>query len=402
MCAGPRCDRSPLAKAAHRQRADALPRACYEVRMSDEGSRPTALRTLGPWRQFALFQAVVWALFVTVVILPGVRFPDVHWLQVLLWLLPWTVSGVLCATLMGAVYVRLPDRQLRGRRVLATIGLTCLGAAVLWSAAQGALLPMVGREPWVPPAATWKEHLAFSTVRGFFFFSLWSGAFLVNVLSVRVQRAVEHSARAQALADEAQLQLLRSQINPHFLFNALNSVVALISENPRGAQDMVRDIATLLRKALDADARKQTSVEEELELVRLYVRCEQVRFEARLQVTFEIAPGTAGLSMPPMLLQPLVENAIKHGMGAAVDAPLLVRISARQEAGALVLEVANSGSLGQARPALLPAPSGLGLRSVAGRLGHLFPGEHRFELREQAGWVIAHVSLPLRAAGAVR
>jgi LytS/YehU family sensor histidine kinase len=271
-------------------------------------------------------------------------------------------------------------------------------SSVVWTLGLLAFEPLVGREPWAPPNVTAKEQLFFGTIRGFFFFILWSGAFLVNLLSSRVQRAVEHSARAQALADEAQLQLLRSQINPHFLFNALNSVIGLIGENPRGAQSMVRDVASLLRKALDADARKETSVEQELELVRLYVRCEQVRFEARLEVAFEIADEAKGLAMPPMLLQPLVENAIKHGMQAAVDAPLKVRVSARREGEALVLEVANSGSLLRRESAILPEPSGIGLRNVQGRLSQLYPGAPRFALTEREGWVLARIELPLRPA----
>ena len=267
---------------------------------------------------------------------------------------------------------------------------------MVWTLALLALEPLVGREPWAPPQVTTKEQLVFGMVRGFFFFGLWSGTFLVNLLSTRVQRAVEHSARAQALADEAQLRLLRSQINPHFLFNALNSVIGLIGENPRGAQNMVRDVASLLRKALDADARKETSVEQDLELVRLYVKCEQVRFEARLEVAFEIADEAKGLAMPPMLLQPLVENAIKHGMQAAADAPLRVKVCARREGETLVLEVANSGSLSPRESAIMPEPSGIGLRNLTGRLSQLFPGAHRFELTEREGWVVALIALPLR------
>jgi LytS/YehU family sensor histidine kinase len=312
----------------------------------------------------------------------------------LVWVVGWALVGVLCSTALAALYTRLPDRLLRGFPVFGVLLAACLTASVAWTLAMLGLEPVLGREPWAPPGVGLELHLAVGFFRGTFFFVLWSALFLVNLLSRRVQRQREDAVRAQALADQAQLQLLRSQVNPHFLFNALNSVVALIGEDPKAAKTMVRDVSALLRTSLDADGGRATSVAHELDFVRLYLKCEQVRFEDRLRVSWEVEDGVQALQVPPMLLHPLVENALKHGMHGAVDVPLEVRITVRREGRDLVLEVANSGTLTPPAGALLPPPSGIGLKNVRSRLAHLFPGRHGFGLEEAGGWVTARLTLP--------
>jgi two-component system LytT family sensor kinase len=344
--------------------------------------------------RFLLFQGVIWELLSVIVVLPAVRFPGVGIAECAGWISAWAALGLLCSSALAVLYGRLAERHLRGARGILVIGLVCPAMAGVWSLALAALEPLVGREPWAPLDAPALLHLAVGLVRGTFLLGLWSALFLVSLLSRRVLAAREHSVRAQALADRMQLAVLRSQINPHFLFNALNSVVALIGENPRAAQGMVRDVATLLRASLDADARRETTVAQELSFVRLYLKCEQVRFEERLVVNWDVDPAVDTASVPPMMLHPLVENAVKHGMAGAVDAPLQVRITARRNGDTLDFEVANTGTLAASADAGLHASPGIGLRNVRGRLAHLFPGRHVFELVERDGWVVAHMRMP--------
>jgi two-component system LytT family sensor kinase len=344
--------------------------------------------------RFLLFQVVLWALLSVIVVLPATRFPGVGWAECAAWVAGWAALGLACSSALAAAYGRVPERHLRGVRGILVIGLVCPAMAGVWTLALVVLEPLLGREPWAPPDVPPLLYLLVGWVRGTFLLGLWSALFLVNLLSRRVLAAREHSVRAQALADRMQLAVLRSQINPHFLFNALNSVVALIGENPRAAQTMVRDVATLLRASLDADARRETTVAQELSFVRLYLKCEQVRFEERLVVTWDLDPAVDTATVPPMMLHPLVENAVKHGMAGAVDAPLQVRITARRNGEALDFEVANTGTLAPPGDAALRATSGIGLRNVRGRLAHLFPGRHLFELVERDGWVVAHMRLP--------
>ncbi len=359
-------------------------------------ARPLPIVRSDQLRPFALFQTAMWSLFATTAMLPAMAVPQ-PWGAVARWLAGWTVLGLAVSTLVAIVLVRLPDRGLRGFRALLLIISVAASGGLLWTAALWALEPLLGREPFAPAHATDQQHLALSFVRASFLLWLWTALFLVNLLSIRVQRAKEHSVRALAAADRAQLQLLRSQLHPHFLFNALNSVVALIGENPQAAQAMVRDIAALLRLALDSDGSRDARVKDELEFVRLYLKCEKVRFEERLQVTFDVAEGVEALRMPPMLFQPLVENAVKHGLAGAAEGPLAVRVTVRRGGAGLSFEVANTGSLRQlAQDALGPPSTGIGLRNVQERLAHLFPERHRFELVERDGWVIASFELPVQ------
>lgn len=310
------------------------------------------------------------------------------------WVGAWTLSGVGLSTLIALILSRLPEPLVRGSRAVALILPLSLAGGIAWSLTLLGLEPVIGGEPFAPRDLAARQVVFMGTLRGTFLLGLWTALFLVNLMSLRVQRAREQSMQARAAANQAQLQLLRSQINPHFLFNALNSVIALVRENPRAAQAMVRDIASLLRRALDSDREGGSTVQQELEFVRLYLRCELVRFETRLQVSYEIEDGVQALSVPAMLLHPLVENAVKHGMRSAKGETLAIRIAVRRHGRKLVFEVSNTGTLSLPPDSVLPPSSGIGLRNVRERLAQLFPGEHRFELFERDGWVVAALELP--------
>jgi two-component system, LytTR family, sensor kinase len=368
---------------------------CYAADMV----QPAPLETSDPRPElparFGAFQVVLWALLATASALPFLRFSIEGPLTVLRWSLGWALTGALCSTGLALVLIRLPEPWLRDMRVVGLIVGGCVATSLVWAALLLALAPLTGAEPGAPSMP--KPPPGFLVLRGTMILGLWTAVFLVNLLAGRVQREREHSIRALALAEQAQLQVLRGQVNPHFLFNALNSVIALIGENPRAAKGMVRDVSSLLRRALDADARARSTVEEELDFARLYVKCEEVRFEQRLQVTFEVEEGARSLPVPSLLLQPLVENAIKHGMQGAAERRLEVRVRARLEAGRLILEVANTGSLTPPAGALLTPGHGIGLENVQGRLAHLLPGHHAFSLTEDGGWVTARLALDLEA-----
>ena len=235
----------------------------------------------------------------------------------------------------------------------------------------------------------------FHTLREMLILGTWSAVFLLTMLSDRVKRARERSVVASALSQQAQLRLLRAQINPHFLFNALNSIVALIHEDSRRAQEMVRDVARLLRRAIGADDKEWVSLGKELDFIELYLRCEKVRFEERLQVEIEVPDPVLSQPVPAMILHPLVDNALKHGMRG--KEPLRLRITGKFEAGRVSLEAANTGTLRESHEATYDtvtgprAGTGSGIKSVTERLEALFPGSHTFELREADGWVKARI-----------
>ena len=225
----------------------------------------------------------------------------------------------------------------------------------------------------------------------------WFGVFLTwtvfyfTALSLRRASRFEAEAlRLEVLAKDAQLRALQAQVNPHFFFNSLNSVRALIFEDREAAAQMIDQLANLMRHALQSSQHATVPLSAELDAVRAYLAIEQSRFEDRLRVSFDIPPGTDHVHVPPMALQTLVENAVKYGVETSADGGD-IRITAQRSAGmnALQIEVANTGELRSAS-----GSTGIGLRNARQRL-QLACGEHAsLELRQQAGWVYATIHLP--------
>jgi LytS/YehU family sensor histidine kinase len=218
--------------------------------------------------------------------------------------------------------------------------------------------------------------------------------------ALREQR--EQALRAVAAARDAQLRMLAYQLNPHFLFNTLNSIRALINEDRQRARDMVTALSGYLRYALVERPLHVALLDEEVASVRGYLAIEQVRFEERLDVRLDVEPAALRCEVPAFLLNPLVENAVKHGVAAGGGEPLLLRLEARLvEPDRLRIVVENSGRWMGGRPTAPKAgenglPGGLGLANVRARLDALHPGEHRLDIEEEHGRVRVLVELPAR------
>ncbi len=219
---------------------------------------------------------------------------------------------------------------------------------------------------------------------------MWLAAYL-GIQSVRRRRLAELNAlRAEILARETKLRSLQQQLNPHFLFNCLNSLRSMIDEDAPRARAMVTRLADLLRNTLRQDALRAITVGEELETVEAYLDLESIRFEERLRIAREIDPGCREALLPPMLLQGLVENAVKHGIARLpAGGDLVLRIA--QHGERLWIDVSNSGSLGQANG------SGIGLTNTRERLQLLYGNQAALTLVENpAGEVHSTASLPFR------
>jgi signal transduction histidine kinase len=196
----------------------------------------------------------------------------------------------------------------------------------------------------------------------------------------RQVRAVE----LESLLHQAQLEALRSQLNPHFLFNALHSIAELVHHNPELAERLIVRLGELLRKALDTAKQPELSLREELEFIRGYLDIEQMRLGERLRVTWDVEPESLATRVPSLVLQPLVENAIQHGI-AATAAPGTLTIRARRNDGFLHIEVADSG------PGMTPEkvrPQGIGIANTRARLQRLYGERHSLELRQGAGLTV--------------
>jgi LytS/YehU family sensor histidine kinase len=152
--------------------------------------------------------------------------------------------------------------------------------------------------------------------------------------------AAELALESQVAAREAELRAVRAQLNPHFLFNSLNSINALVGKDPEGARRMCEGLGDFLRRTLALGAREQVTLGDELQLVDRYLAIEQVRFGDRLRVARRIDPRAMNCALPPLLLQPLVENAIKHGVAGRVEGGLLT-ILAERRGDRLVVSLEN-------------------------------------------------------------
>jgi len=208
-----------------------------------------------------------------------------------------------------------------------------------------------------------------------FLFMVWLTIYFTTIAIRRHQAAALRQSEMARALQHAELRLLKSQLNPHFLFNALNTVRALIAEDPSKAQRAVTRLANTLRYTLGAGQHELVSFERELEMVSDFLELEKMRFEDRLTIEREVAPGLGGTRIPAMLLQTVVENAIKHGI-AELPAGGLLRIRADLQNGALVLQVENPRPLTVTRP----LSEGTGLRNAEERLRLLFDSGASLEL----------------------
>jgi signal transduction histidine kinase len=191
------------------------------------------------------------------------------------------------------------------------------------------------------------------------------------------------AAQLQTRLAEAQLQALQRQLHPHFLFNTLHTISALIHRDPESADDMLARLSDLLRLTLDRIGTQQLTLKEELDFLRKYLEIEQTRFGDRLQVHMDIEPGTLDAAVPNLLLQPLVENALRHGIGPKIGGGRL-EVSARRDGDRLSLVVHDDGR-GVTADKLNAFNTGVGLRNTRSRLEHLYGDNHRFDFRPVPG-----------------
>ena len=222
------------------------------------------------------------------------------------------------------------------------------------------------------------EIAYFSGIIGLSYFLIlgWSALYFGLKFYRLLQEEKQKSIRAESMAHEAQLRMLRYQLNPHFLFNTLNAISTLILEkNSDNANQMVSKLSNFLRYSLDKDAMQQVELDHEINTMKLYLEIEQVRFEDRLQVEINVEPDTGIALIPSLLLQPLIENSIKHAIGNQVDGGKIT-INARKFSSDLLLEVIDDGPGLQLESGQKPNFSGVGIRNTLERLEELYGKQH--------------------------
>jgi two-component system, LytTR family, sensor kinase len=205
------------------------------------------------------------------------------------------------------------------------------------------------------------------------------------------------SAQLEGKLAKAQLSMLKMQLQPHFLFNTLNAVSALTRDHPEAAEDMLVRLSDLLRRTLDNDAEQEVPLRAELEFLGQYLEIEQVRFADRLKVDLNPDPDTLDALVPNMFLQPLVENALRHGIGRKAQGGRLEMRSWREDSN-LYVSVRDSGP-GFPPPSKAPMEEGIGLSNTRSRLQHLHPGKHQIQFANAVGGgAVVTLRIPFRTS----
>jgi sensor histidine kinase YesM len=211
----------------------------------------------------------------------------------------------------------------------------------------------------------------------------------------------EHEVKAsqlEARLAQAQLQALKMQLHPHFLFNTLHAISTLVHKDPEAADRMIARLSDLLRLSLESAGVQEVTLKRELDFLERYLEIEQIRFGDRLKVQMEIAPEVLDAMVPNFILQPLVENAVRHGIAPRAT-PGRIELFAKRENGQLQLQVRDDGpGLSDGQQQALK--SGVGLSNTRARLQQLYGAAHSFELSNaETGGLVVSLTIPLRLDG---
>jgi len=282
-------------------------------------------------------------------------------------------------------WVRLSLAQLIPRVVLA-----CLLMALLWRVYDLGIIHTI----WPRPMDYYLTY-AYSYLYGYIWemsvLIIWSTLYFGFHYFQHYREAEVEKLLLQSTLKEAELNALKSQVNPHFLFNCLNSIRSLISESPDKAKEMITLLSNTLRYALQTVQKRTVSLESELNVVADYLALEGIRLESRLRVRTDVDPATLTAPVPPMMLQMLVENAVKHGIARLPDGGE-IHVSTRKNGDHLHIEVVNDGFLEAKRN-----PLGVGLRNSISRLRAIYGDAVQFSLTDaKEGVVRAKVQIPWR------
>jgi len=315
--------------------------------------------------------------------------------EMLVWELPYWLLWAALSPLVLRLVRRFPFE--RGRLVKSS--LVHLLACLLFSIAHRAAYLLVG---WLLHVAVYRQLASISTVYNFLiFFNLPTGFMCYGTIllvgyvigyyrrhqqeELKISRLEAALAQAQLEMTQAQLQALKMQLQPHFLFNTLNSISTLLDEDVEAADEMLARLGDFLRLTLENTGAQEVTLQEELEFLRCYLEIERVRFQDRLTVEMTIEPETLDARVPNLILQPIVENAIRHGVVArAGDGRVEIR-SCRDD-GRLRLQVTDNGPGLHAEGGRGASVShGLGFALTRARLERLYESDQRFSLADADG-----------------
>ena len=353
---------------------------------------------LGKWMRRALLAALLWTTIGFVFALPSLT--TAAWRQNLLSYLALWWSWGLLAFVIVAVDVQLPFSEAQlGRRIAAHLPLSVVFTSLMVYLLASARA-VLGLEQWT---VLRNIHLLPNALRGMFpwnWLIYWviMGAWQAYRYYQRYLSSELRRERLERQFSEARMNALRMQLNPHFLFNALNTISSQVERDPRLARGMIEHLGDLLRLSLESKDKQEVPLAEELEFLEHYLAIQKIRFGDNLKVDLAIAPEVRHASVPSLFLQPLVENAIRHGLSQRSSRGT-VAISAERLYSRIRIRVSDDGA-GLPANWNLETSAGLGLAATQQRIAGLYPnGTSQFAIRNrESGGTEVEIELPFRVA----
>lgn len=288
------------------------------------------------------------------------------------------ILGVVITHLMRAFIQRVGILNLRLDNQITYMFLTTVAASFLFAFSSIYL-----EDTFNFTSDTFRQYGLFNkTLRtsfgSFLFLLIWNLIYFTYHYVVKSQQEQLDKMKLQSLVKELELKTIKAHINPHFIFNALNSIRALVDENPQRARQAITELSNLLRSSMQAEKVETTPLSKELNIVRDYLALEHIRFEDRLNIEYDIDEDTLGQPVPPMMLQTLVENAIKHGISKKMEGGIIKIISDFKDDHHELI-VTNTGHMnGDFNP------DGFGLYSTQSRLMLLYGEKAHFEIKNKS------------------
>jgi len=339
--------------------------------------------------KYWMFQAAGWGMFMTMNIFFAVTF-DKFTPAMIGRLVIFVGIGLLFSNIMRMVIQRSKIMQRSLNQQIFGFILITLIFAVIVGIFESLLTGIFQLRNSAEVLQSESEVILGNAFYSFIYLFIWNCIYFIYHYIDKSRTQQLDTLKLQALVKELELKTIKSHINPHFIFNALNSIRALIDENPSRARDAITELSNILRSSMQAENLETVTLERELNIVRDYLALEHIRFEDRLRVEYDIDEDTLDQPVPPMMLQTLVENAIKHGISKNLTGGV-VKIISDYQGNNHELIVRNTGKLNGGIN-----KDGFGLNSTANRLGLLYGQNAKFEIRDtNDNMVEARVTMPL-------
>jgi two-component system, LytTR family, sensor kinase len=311
-------------------------------------------------------------------------------LQYLLILSIIIVSGILFSHLMRIAIKEYNLLEMPVQKQLISFGLVIVIFSFTYSCFYVSIIKLLGIHLKNEYKISLFGKIIANTISNFFVLLMWNLIYYIYHYVERNRKQELNTLKLQSMVKELELKTIKSHINPHFIFNALNSIRALVDENPARARTAITELSNILRSSMQAEKLETVPLEKELGIVKDYLALEKMRFEERLNIQMDIDEDTLGQPVPPMMLQTLVENAIKHGISKKINGGT-IRIVSDYVGDHHEILVQNSGQLNG-----YVNKDGFGIKSTQDRLNLLYQGKAKFDIKNlNADIVESKVTMPL-------